>query len=66
MLLQLLARLSWQLLPPAALERLEALALLSGPALLDIYRWAAGGVWYHAVMLCGLVASGLVGWPVVL
>ncbi|WIA19580.1 hypothetical protein OEZ85_005521 [Tetradesmus obliquus] len=37
-LLQLLARLSWQLLPPAALERLEALALLSPGALLDIYR----------------------------
>jgi hypothetical protein len=41
-LLQLLARLSWQLLPPAALERLEGLALLSAPALLDIYRWAGG------------------------
>jgi hypothetical protein len=41
-LLQLLARLSWQLLPPAALERLEGLALLSPAALLDIYRWGVG------------------------
>jgi hypothetical protein len=40
-LLQLLARLNWHLLPPAALQRLEDLALLSAGALLDIYRCAA-------------------------
>jgi hypothetical protein len=39
-LLQLLARLSWHLMPPAALERLEGLALLGPAALLGIYRWA--------------------------
>jgi hypothetical protein len=54
-LLQLLARLSWQLLPPAALERLEELALLGPGALLDIYR--CGWIASCCVLLSWVVLS---------
>jgi hypothetical protein len=42
MLLRMLAHLSWHLLEPSVLERLDSLALLGPAAMLELYRWGQG------------------------